>query len=328
MAPGIQSSRLPPPQGSAWGHFVETDDIDAHAASQPDWVLRYEQLSAGSFHGTVRHLQLPGVRLVHESASQAMRQRGELGRDGYGFAMALDLPDTAFFNGQRLDANSIMAGRADDLDLCSPALFSMIGVVVSAELLNPLWERIYQTPLAPWLDTQTVVSIQPETARALKELHLGALAALGAPLAPSTALMQFRDAVLIEWIEALPAAVDSSDLKTAAARKRVVDRACDLLLSQANEPLSILQLCSRIGASRRKLNYCFQDVLGITPVKYLRAVRLNGVRRELKAIPDARVGVQDVAARWGFWHLGQFSLDYKRQFGELPSATLRAARGG
>ena len=327
MVPAVQSPRLLPSHGSAWGHFAETDDIDAHAASQPDWVLRYEQLSAGTFHGTVRHLQLPGVRLVHESASQAMRQRGELGRDGYGFAMALDLPEPAFFNGQRLGANSIMAGRADDLDLCSPALFSMIGVVVSAELLNPLWERIYQTPLAPWLDTQTVVPIQPDTARTLKELHLGALATLGAPVAPSTALMQFRDAVLIEWIEALPAAVDSSDLKTAAARKRVVDRACDLMLSQADEPLSILQLCSHIGASRRKLNYCFQDVLGITPVKYLRAVRLNGVRRELKAIPDARAGVQDVAARWGFWHLGQFSLDYKRQFGELPSATLRAARG-
>lgn len=327
MVVGTQSPGLSPSTGSAWGHFVETDDIDAHAASQPDWVLRYEQLSAGSFHGTVRHLQLPGMRLVHESASRAMRQRGELGRNGYGFAMALDPPDAAFFNGQRLDGNCLMAGRADDLDLCSPALFSMIGVVVSAELLNPLWERIYQTPLSPWLETQTVVPIQPEAARTVKELHLGALASLGAPSTHGTALMQFRDAVLIEWIEALPSAVDVSDLKTAAARKRVVDRACDLMLSQTDEPLSILQLCSRIGASRRKLNYCFHDVLGITPVKYLRAVRLNGVRRDLKAIQDMRTGVQDVAARWGFWHLGQFSLDYKRQFGELPSTTLRTARG-
>jgi AraC-like DNA-binding protein len=34
---------------------------------------------------------------------------------------------------------------------------------------------------------------------------------------------------------------------------------------------------------------------------------------------------QDAAARWGFWHLGQFSRDYKGQFGELPSQTLKAA---
>jgi AraC family ethanolamine operon transcriptional activator len=85
----------------------------------------------------------------------------------------------------------------------------------------------------------------------------------------------------------------------------------------------MLEVCRRIGASRRKLNYCFQDVLGTSPVKYLRAVRLNGVRRELRS---GTAAVQDVAARWGFWHLGQFSLDYKRQFGELPSATLKASR--
>jgi AraC family ethanolamine operon transcriptional activator len=49
-------------------------------------------------------------------------------------------------------------------------------------------------------------------------------------------------------------------------------------------------------------------------------VRLNGVRRELRSTAAT---VQDAAARWGFWHLGQFSRDYKRQFGELPSQTLK-----
>ena len=33
--------------------------------------------------------------------------------------------------------------------------------------------------------------------------------------------------------------------------------------------------------------------------------------------------VQDTAARWGFWHGGQFADDYRRQFDELPSQTLR-----
>jgi AraC family transcriptional regulator, ethanolamine operon transcriptional activator len=327
MVPQLSSAGSMPFHGRAWRHFVETDDIDTHANSQPDWALRYEQLSGGSFQGMVRHLQLPGVRLVHEGASRAMRQRGALGHDSYGFALAIDLPGAAFFNGQRLDANSIMAGRADDLDLCSPEMFSMIGAVVSTELLSSLWEQMHQTRLAPWLDAQLVVRAQPETVQTLRSLHLDTLSTMTAPTMDDTALLQLRDAILIEWIEALPASADTSELKTAAARKRVVDRACDLLLSHAAEPMSILQLCSRIGASRRKLNYCFQDVLGTTPVKYLRAVRLNGVRRELKAVRDAHTGVQDVATRWGFWHLGQFSLDYKRQFGELPSTTLRAVRG-
>lgn len=34
-------------------------------------------------------------------------------------------------------------------------------------------------------------------------------------------------------------------------------------------------------------------------------------------------GVQEVAARWGFWHLSRFASDYRTLFGESPSQTLR-----
>jgi AraC family ethanolamine operon transcriptional activator len=77
-----------------------------------------------------------------------------------------------------------------------------------------------------------------------------------------------------------------------------------------------------VGTSRRKLNYCFQDVLGTSPVKYLRSLRLNGVRRALRQASPG-VTVQDIASHWGFWHLSQFAQDYKHLFGELPSATLK-----
>lgn len=120
--------------------------------------------------------------------------------------------------------------------------------------------------------------------------------------------------------------MDASQLPTVAARKRLVDRACERMLAGADEPLSMLSVCREVGASRRKLNYCFQDVLGTSPVKNLRAERLNGVRRALRA---GRAGsVQEAAARWGFRHLGQFARDYQRQFGELPSATLRGGEAG
>jgi AraC family transcriptional regulator, ethanolamine operon transcriptional activator len=37
--------------------------------------------------------------------------------------------------------------------------------------------------------------------------------------------------------------------------------------------------------------------------------------------------VMSVAHRWGFKHLGRFSATYRRTYGELPSDTLRRARG-
>jgi AraC family ethanolamine operon transcriptional activator len=324
-------SHVPPgatPLGAkgCWIWSARAHDVDTLARAQPWWHLHYEQLSPGAFDGCVRHAQLPGLRLVEETSGRALRQRGDLGHDCYGFAMPLRNSGATIFNGQRVEHHAIMVGRSDELDLCTPDDFALIGAVVDRALLAPLWERMYQKPLARWLEQQLVVPARPAAADALRELHLEAMArtqAADAPLAESTALLQLRDAILIEWIETLPETVDTSELPTAAARKRIVDRACELMLCTPDEPLSMLEVCRRIGTSRRKLNYCFQDVLGTSPVKYLRAVRLNGVRRELRGGKSA---VQDVAARWGFWHLGQFSLDYKRQFGELPSATLKAAR--
>lgn len=311
--------------GDAWQQRVETDDVDVLAASQPEWGLRYDQLSNGTFHGLVRQAQLPGLRLVLEQTNQAMRQRGYLGRGNYGFAMALDPQQEVFFNGQRLNHHAIMLGRGEDLDLCTPAQFGMIGIVVNADLLNTLWERMYQKPMAAWLEQQMAAPATPVMAQAVRGLHMATLDAVCTPqMLGSAALLQLRDALLIDWIEAIPPDVGTMELKSVAARKRVVDRACEIMLSHTREPLTILQLCSQVGASRRKLNYCFNDVLGTNPVKYLRAVRLNGVRRDLKA--DTYLNVNDAAARWGFWHMSQFSLDYKRQFGELPSATLNARR--
>jgi AraC-like DNA-binding protein len=39
-------------------------------------------------------------------------------------------------------------------------------------------------------------------------------------------------------------------------------------------------------------------------------------------LPDD-LTVTDVAERWGFGHLGNFALHYRKRFGESPSQTLR-----
>ena len=86
-------------------------------------------------------------------------------------------------------------------------------------------------------------------------------------------------------------------------------------------------MCQAAGVSWRTQDYAFRECFGVTPKAYLTALRLDGVRREL--VPtDPPVKIADVANRWGFWHLGQFAADYRRQFGELPSETLRRRGGG
>jgi AraC family ethanolamine operon transcriptional activator len=62
--------------------------------------------------------------------------------------------------------------------------------------------------------------------------------------------------------------------------------------------------------------------LGITPIRYLRLVRLNRVKQELLIASPETVKIMDVALKWGFLELGRFAGEYRQLFQELPSETL------
>ncbi|ATA52218.1 AraC family transcriptional regulator [Variovorax boronicumulans] len=305
---------------------LSTHDIDAYASGQNGWHLACDMLSGGSFAGFLDHVQLPGLRLVRETTNRALRQHGEMNPDCCGFALTCRQDGEARFSGQRLDTESVMVGRCDELDLCSPPGFELTGIVVDNALLQSLTERLNDRAPPAWLERRVVLHFDAPTMQSLRGTLRGAFSALDAMpglLDDPVATVQLRDDVLLAWLNALPEDVDLRELRATEAHRRVVRRACELMMSRPDEPLSMLQVCSRIGASQRKLNYCFQETLGLSPARYLRALRLNGVRRALKR-PESR-SVQDIAAHWGFWHLSQFATDYRRQFGELPSQTLRGA---
>jgi AraC family ethanolamine operon transcriptional activator len=172
-----------------------------------------------------------------------------------------------------------------------------------------------------------VVPTQRDVARELRALHLRTLQDLitqSGQLMDAAAMLRLRDALLLEWLRAIAPQVDVSGLQRVAQRRQWVDQACTLALADPANPPTMRALSGHLGVSPRTLQQAFGEVLGHSPARYLRALRLNGVRRALRLAARQGLGVHDVAARWGFWHQGQFAGDYKRQFGELPSATLLA----
>ena len=81
------------------------------------------------------------------------------------------------------------------------------------------------------------------------------------------------------------------------------------------------------GVSVRSLFAGFREHRGTGPMAYLRTVRLERVRHDL--LNDASVAsVSAAALRWGFAHLGRFSAEYRRVFGECPAQTLRRRGAG
>ena len=85
-------------------------------------------------------------------------------------------------------------------------------------------------------------------------------------------------------------------------------------------------LAGVLGASDRTLHRAFVEQYGDGPKAILEIRRLNSVRRVLLAADPLRGLISRVAHEAGFWHMGKFAADYRRQFGELPSESLAESR--
>ena len=81
-----------------------------------------------------------------------------------------------------------------------------------------------------------------------------------------------------------------------------------------------------MGRRRPALADAFQASFGISPHRFLKLRRLSMVRAALRPYEGRIPLVKSVALAHGFWHLGQFSHDYRATFGETPSDTLTRAR--
>ena len=117
---------------------------------------------------------------------------------------------------------------------------------------------------------------------------------------------------------------DSQQPKLSAPKfqARALDRALQIMGESDQMPVSIKTLSVLAGASWSTLKRAFLNEFGITPKAYSKVRRLTAVQAELIKQGSA-VLIRDVAAQWGFQHMGSFAADYKKQFGELPSQTLQ-----
>ena len=74
--------------------------------------------------------------------------------------------------------------------------------------------------------------------------------------------------------------------------------------------------------SDRSLRLAFDDLLGISPTRYLTLLRLHEASRQLSTHGTQRLSVKSVAMSCGIWNLSRFAANYRRAFDEHPSDTL------
>lgn len=301
-------------------------DADEQAVQVRGWDTCYQQMTPGPFYGQLFEAWIGDMQVFRETTNQAILQRGA-GRAGslsFGIPLALSKPVT--WRGTPVTSGAIGCFRSDEeLDMCTPPDFDLVVVSLNPDDFFAFAEQVEGKDVRRLIHGKSVAHVSAARKELLTQVLLTVTRSIGdnpALLADERVRRSLREAVYGTLVAAMESDNAYPVPGSTRQRSRIVAQAQEYLRCHVDEPISIADLCETLGVSRRTLQYGFQEVLGINPVRYLRAIRLNGVRRELKS-GKPHIAVQDVAARWGFWHLSHFSADYREMFRELPSDTLR-----
>ena len=288
-------------------HFQDAQE-QAHALS--GWNQDYLQLSAGLFQGELAQVEGSGIKLFVERVQQSVLQTGLLPPGVLALGVPLNASGGGMFCGRACDASSLHLFSGDSgFEFRTSRQHTMLGIELQlgADVELPLRAGTLTHTIRPLSKIKSYVMDLYQSAR------------LDPALLSTPAVVASVSDFLLDSLLRAPNAPGSQHDGATNTHWALVQRCVTLVNDAADEAPTVTQLCAATGVSRRTLQNAFLRVLDMSPLAYIKAVRLKQAREALK---NAR-SVTDAATSCGFWHFGHFSQDYQAMFGERPSDTLK-----
>ncbi|MFK0161302.1 helix-turn-helix transcriptional regulator [Rhizobium sp. NPDC090279] len=141
----------------------------------------------------------------------------------------------------------------------------------------------------------------------------------GSPLGASL----FKEALITAFVQSWPRSAQKTVIQS--ARPRNLKRALDWIQTHLGDEFTVLDIARNAGQSVRSLQLSFQQNIGMNPLNYVQRLRLQQIHYDLLH-GDTDENISDIAARWGFSHMGYFAARYRAIYGVSPSSTRTSRR--
>jgi AraC family ethanolamine operon transcriptional activator len=293
------------------------------------WDIDYRQVSKNYSATYFDQFQVGSVLFSHLSCGCFAIQTGNTPENMWTIAVPdTNCSDFRYFN-HFIDRPTLLVGRAgQEFKLFVRPGHGISCFSISEAAIAAYFETGIDRSLARLLDLRDgVVPIEPKAAARLREV-VGRLLHFDQRLpsspGPVSSAQSFESELLESICKLLPKEENASKELRIGARSQILRRALEYSLEHERELLNVKDQAAAIPVSERTLDRVFRRELGISPKQHHFGKRMYGVHRQLWHAVSSETTVTDVANAWGFWHMGQFAKDYRRFFGELPSATLKS----
>jgi AraC family ethanolamine operon transcriptional activator len=303
-------------------------DFDHFAAAAKGWDLDFRQLDSGRFESTMVQIGTDSVNVGHATMNRLLDQRGATPVGLRTFALLAESSTPWVWRHHDVPQDALLIYPTDrEIQGVSRPGFDAFALGFSEDLLAEVASGMG----LPDLDTMTggseMLRCDPRAMLGLRS-WLGTLChAVRCGAAPPADRLRYalEQDLPRRLLDTLQGGRVTEAYASARVRRQAIARSQNYVDSAGGYRVTVRDMARVAGVSERTLQYAFREYYGVSPSAYLREVRLNQVRSELKQSDPGTTRVADIANRWGFWHMGQFAKDYRRLFDVRPSQTLKSS---
>ena len=301
------------------------DDLRGH-----DFELR--QLDRGAFASSMQHLHCGSVYINHFISTRRLDVAGlpPPGLITFGVPTRQCLPFT--WRNRHSNGDTVQVYRSDmEISMITHPFFEATDVSMSEEYFNVLMRRWEFPEFAKLARRGEMVRCLPAHLNALRSKLQSVCSVLDNNPVARQQHHELNDIISFEIPYLIARALMSADLPlqnpTPAKRAKALRQAVDYIKETPRKSAALKVFCAETDVSERTLQRAFLDHYGVSAKSFAQAYHLNNAYKILLRSDPSTTSIAEIAGRIGFSHMSQFAKDYRRHFGELPSATLNASKG-
>ena len=286
------------------------------------------QLSPGPLQAEFLSIQVGNLFFVYNQANQGIQFSGEGTKEYISFAILWSENEKEYYSFRHpLEPQRTLFGfnnrEADDI---FPQGGTLTQILIPVKTFDAYADQLQRHDLDDNFRIKNHVNLLPTGMNEIKD-YLKQLIWLAVQKPTWFKKPHIEEIVTDDFIPLLisniPTNLNSKCFIKPSRRAKLIAQAEQKMLANLEKPLTLKQLAQTLGSSSSALSYGFQDLFGLSPMRYLKVRRLNAVRQHLKAREPEICSIALLASEFGFYHPSNFTQDYKAMFGELPSETLQ-----
>lgn len=298
---------------------IQTNDFDELREAQIGWDLHYRLISGGAFSSSLWVESGVGMQFDCETWNRSVEIHGLSHSTNCALLFSAHADRSFLINGHYVSGRSLVALPPNiEIHAVTGEVGSLFSFSLDELAMSGLGEDFNEDVNRAQERKQLL--LYPD--RSLGELRKVSNAMTAGTIPHGRKARHWITARVITRISRIMQSAECAYSPPPKNIYRVAKQSRDYMMCNLTSSVSIPIIAQKIGASERSVHYAFQSVFGTTPKAFLKLQRMSAARNALiKA--ESNESIRSIMIDFGFVDASHFAKDYRQQFGELPSETIR-----